>query len=137
MRILSPDLEGWILDYIRSTAVLEGRNVEVDAKFPSEWRVPMERPLIVVREDPARRTSLATFEAGAGISVCTSTRSDTRALSRWLHGVLTDDEIVEASGSPVAAVNHADCASPISVPDEHPVFVQYFTVSYSTVGDWN
>lgn len=50
--------------------------------------------------------------------------------------IMTDDAIVEAVGSPVAAVDWDGCNGPYPVVEELDVARRYGTVQYTVVGSW-
>lgn len=136
-RILPPDMELWLTGYLRATLEADGEDVEVDAKEPDELTTPLERPLIIVRDDSGARTEAITFDRQVGVSVLAGTRTDdreARRLSRLVYAIATDTDIALAVGSPVAAVTGAN--GPYAVAEDQDVSRRYFTVSYSVVGSW-
>lgn len=136
-RILPPDMELWLTGYLRAALEADGEDVEVDAKEPDELVTPLERPLVIVRDDSGSRTEAITFDRQVGISVLAGTRTDdreARRLARLAYAIATDLDIALAAGSPVAAVTGAN--GPYGVADDQDVSRRYFTVSYSVVGSW-
>lgn len=138
-RVLPPDLEVWLVSYVRATITAEGHDVEVDAKEPDELSTPLEVPLIVVRDDSGSKSSAVSFSRQVGISVLAGTRQNDRVareLARLVYAIVTDSEIALAPGSPIAAVNLSDCNGPYAVDDDHDVARRYLTAGYDVVGTW-
>lgn len=136
-RILPPDMELWLTGYLRAALEADGEDVEVDAKEPDELTTPLERPLIIVRDDSGARTEAITFDRQVGVSVLAGTRTDdreARRLARLVYAIATDTDVALAAGSPVAAVTGAN--GPYAVAEDQDVSRRYFTVSYSVVGSW-
>ncbi|CED90261.1 Hypothetical protein AAM4_0366 [Actinomyces succiniciruminis] len=136
-RILPPDMELWLTGYLRAALEADGEDVEVDAKEPDELTTPLERPLIIVRDDSGARTESITFDRQVGVSVLAGTRTDdreARRLARLVYAIATDPDVALAAGSPVAAVTGAN--GPYAVAEDQDVSRRYFTVSYSVVGSW-
>ena len=137
--VVAPDLELWVTQYLRGVLVERGLNVQVSNKEPANLGLPLTRPLVVVRDDSGVRLSQVTFDRSLGVSVLAGTRMNDRAandLARLVQAVLTDDVIVGAEGSPVAAVQWSGCNGPYPVADELDVARRYSTVQYTIVGDW-
>lgn len=138
-RVLPPDLEAWLVGHLRGELAASGVDVEVDNKEPAALGVPLEVPLVVVRDDSGPAESVVTFRRQVGVSVLAGTRQDdgpSRALARLVMAVLTDDAIVLAPGSPVAAVAREDVRGPYPVDDDQDVARRYLTVGYTVVGSW-
>lgn len=137
MRVQPPDVEAWLVPYLRSALVGEG--VEVDNKEPAELRAPLSRPLVVVRDDSGARASLGTFQHQVGISVLAGSRLNdglARRLARVVYAVATDEAIALEPGSPIVSVVFEDCRGPYAVVEDHDVSRQYMTVGYVTAGTW-
>lgn len=138
-RVLPPDLELWLTAYLRDALAAEGLDVEVDSKEPTDLTTPLERPLVVVRDDSGGRTSRVSFSRQVGVSVLAGTRmndSEARHLSLLVYSIATDDEITLAAGSPIAAVISSGCNGPYPVEDAQDVSRRYSTLSYRVVGTW-
>ena len=130
-RVLPPDLELWLTAYLRDALAAEGLDVEVDSKEPTDLTTPLERPLVVVRDDSGGRTSRVSFSRQVGVSVLAGTRmndSEARHLSRLVYSI--------AAGSPIAAVISSGCNGPYPVEDAQDVSRRYSTLSYRVVGTW-
>ena len=111
----------------------------MDSKEPTDLTTPLERPLVVVRDDSGGRTSRVSFSRQVGVSVLAGTRmndSEARHLSRLVYSIATDDEITLAAGSPIAAVISSGCNGPYPVEDAQDVSRRYSTLSYRVVGTW-
>lgn len=138
-RVLPPDVEPWLVSYVRDELAAAGHDVEVDAKEPDDLATPLQTPLVVIRDDSGPMESVVTFSRQVGISVLAGTRqNDTSArdLSRLVFAIVTADEIALAPGSPIASVDHTSCNGPYAVADDHDVARRYLTVAYTAVGSW-
>lgn len=139
MRVTPPDLELWLTGYVRDLAEAEGVDVDVDNKEPAPLAVPLERLLIVIRDDSGPRKSQVTFDRSIGASVLGGTKAapqDANDVARWLAGVLMEDAIVEAPGSPIASVDEDGCNGPYAVTEQLDVARRYMTAGYTVVGSW-
>ena len=137
--VVAPDLELWVTTYLRGVLTGQGLSVQVSNKEPADLTVPLSRPLVVVRDDSGVRLSQVTFDRSLGVSVLEGTRMNDRPandLARLVQAVLTDDAIITAPGSPVAAVQWSGCNGPYPVVDDLDVARRYSTVQYTIVGDW-
>ena len=137
--VVAPDLELWLTGYLRDVLSMDGLDVQVSNKEPANLGLPLTRPLVVVRDDSGVRLSQVTFDRSLGVSVLAGTRLNDRPandLARLVQAVLTDDVIVGAEGSPVAAVQWSGCNGPYPVVDDLDVARRYSTVQYTIVGDW-
>ena len=97
------------------------------------------KPLVVIRDDSGVRLSHVTYDRSVGVSVLAGTRTNDKLagdLARLVMAILTDDAIVEAVGSPVAAVDWDGCNGPYPVVEELDVARRYGTVQYTVVGSW-
>lgn len=138
-RVLPPDVEAWLVTYLRSELATAGRPVEVGNKEPADLQVPLTRPLVVVRDDAGPKSSPVTFDRSVGVSVLGGSRSDdysTKDLARLVFAILTEDAICQAPASPFAAVSWDGCNGPYTVPEDHDVTRCYMTVEYTAVGTW-
>ena len=139
MRVTPPDLELWLTGYVRARAAAEGQTVTVGNKEPDRLSLPLVKPLIVIRDDSGSRLGWTTFDRSIGATVLAGTRQNDRPandLARWLAGVLMDDEIVLAEGSPFASVDWGGCNGPYAVADPLDVARRYMTVQYIASGSW-
>lgn len=135
MVVTPPDLELWLCEHLRRAFP----SVETGNKEPESLRLPLARPLIVVRDDSGFRLSHVTFDRAVGVSVLAGTRSNDRQandLARQVAGVLMDDSIALVNDSPIAAVNWDGCCGPYAVVDKMDVARRYLTVEYTVVGSW-
>ncbi len=139
MRVTPPDLELWLTRYVRALAAAEDQDAEVVAREPDTLKVPLARPLIVLRDDSGARVDLPTFDRSVGFSVLGGTKQAPQPindLARWLAAVLMDDAIVEAPGSPIASVDWDGFNGPYPVNDPLNVARRYGTAQYTVVGSW-
>ncbi|MEI3845210.1 MULTISPECIES: hypothetical protein [unclassified Microbacterium] len=139
MRVTPPDLELWLTGYVRTLAAAEGHDVEVGNKEPVGLKLPLARPLIVIRDDSGTRMNWTTFDRSIGASVLAGSRMNDKPandLARWLAGVLFDDELPLVSGSPIAAVDFDGCNGPYAVTEPLDVARRYMTAQYVVSGSW-
>ena len=137
--VVAPDLELWLTGYLRDVLTVDGLDVQVSNKEPATLKVPLAKPLVVIRDDSGPRRSHVTFDRSLGVSVLAGSRTNDKPandLARLVAAVLMDDAIVDADGSPVAAVVWDGCNGPYPVTDELDVARRYFTVEYTVMGDW-
>ena len=138
-RVTPPDLELWLTGYLRSVLTAEGFVVQVSNKEPTTLQLPLTKPLVVIRDDSGAKLSQVSFDRSVGVSVLAGSRMNDRPandLARAVVAILTDDSIVEAPGSPIAAVVWDGCNGPYAVTEDHDVARRYATVEYVTVGSW-
>ena len=138
-RVTAPDLELWLTGYVRGVLAAEGVTAQVSNKEPSDLVLPLAKPLVVIRDDSGVRLSHVTYDRSVGVSVLAGTRTNDKLagdLARLVLAILTDDAIVEAVGSPVAAVDWDGCNGPYPVVEELDVSRRYGTVQYTVVGSW-
>ena len=138
-RVTAPDLELWLTGYVRGVLAAEGVTAQVSNKEPGDLVLPLAKPLVVIRDDSGVRLSYVTYDRSVGASVLAGTRMDDKLagdLARLVMAILTDDAIVEAVGSPVAAVDWDGCNGPYPVVEELDVARRYGTVQYTVVGSW-
>lgn len=137
--VVAPDLELWLTGYLRDILALDGLDVQVSNKEPATLKVPLSKPLVVIRDDSGPRTSHVTFDRSLGVSVLAGSRTNDKPandLARLVAAVLMDDAIIEATDSPIAAIDWSGCNGPYPVTDELDVARRYMTVQYSVMGDW-
>ena len=139
MRVTPPNTVLWLSGYVRGIAAAEGRSVTVSNKEPATLALPLPKPLIVIRDDSGPRLSHVTFDRSVGASVLAGSRiNDMPAddLAGWLLGVLSDEAIVEAPGSPIASVEWDGFNGPYPVTESLDVARRYMTAQYTVVGTW-
>ena len=139
MRVAAPDLELWFTTFLRAEAQAAGLDVGLDNKEPADLKLPLAKPLIVVRDDSGPRIDYVTFERAVGFSVLAGTRMWTQPandLARWLASVVHDEELALVAGSPIASVDWGGCNGPYPVPDELDVARRYLTGRYVVAGSW-
>jgi hypothetical protein len=137
VRVTPPDLELWLTGYVRARAAAESIDVAITNKEPAELDLPLEKPLIVIRDDSGARLDWTTFDRSIGASVLAgSTRNDQPAnnLARWLAALLFDDDIALVDDSPIAAVEWDGCNGPYAVQESLDVARRYLTAEYTVVG---
>ena len=136
-RVTAPDLELWLTGYVRGVLAAEGVTAQVSNKEPGDLVLPLAKPLVVILDDSGVRLSHVTYDRSVGVSVLAGTRTNDKLagdLARLVMAILTDDAIVEAVGSPVAAVDWDGCNGPYPVVEELDVARRYGTVQYTVVG---
>ncbi|APZ81755.1 hypothetical protein NCPPB3778_11 [Rathayibacter phage NCPPB3778] len=139
MRVTPPDLELWLTGHVRALAASENITALVTNKEPIDLQIPLQRPIIVIRDDSGPRTSHVSFDRSIGFSVIAGTRMNDKPandLARWLSGILFDEEIYSYPNSPIAAVEWGGCNGPYAVYDDMDVARRYGTAQYVTVGSW-
>lgn len=139
MRVTPPDIEDWLTRLVRAQAELAGHDVEVGNKEPASLKLPLQRPLIVIRDDSGPRLSHVTYDRSIGASVLAGSRlddSEANDLARWLAAVLFDDDLPLVDGSPIAAVVWDGCNGPYPVPESLDVARRYMTAQYVAAGSW-
>ncbi|WP_223149220.1 hypothetical protein [Changpingibacter yushuensis] len=135
----APDMELWLCAYLRSVLADEGVDAQVSNKEPDSLKLPLSKPLVVIRDDSGTRQSAVTFDRSIGVSILAGTRQDDKAsndLARRIAGILSDDEIAMVPGSPIAAVDWDGCNGPYAVTETLNVARRYLTVQYTVVGSW-
>lgn len=138
-RVTPPDLEMWLSSYLRSTLAADGFDVQVSNKEPADLRLPLKKPLVVIRDDSGNRMSHVSFDRSIGVSVLAGSRMNdlpANTLARTVSAILTDDDIVHAGGSPIAAIEWGGCNGPYPVAESLDVARRYLTVQYTVVGSW-
>lgn len=139
MRVVPPDLELWMTDYVRREASAAQILVDVSNKEPTDLKLPLRRPLIVIRDDSGTRLDWTTFDRSLGASVLAGTRTNDKPandIARWLAGLMFDDAIPLVQGSPIAAVEWGGCNGPYAVPENLDVARRYLTAQYVAAGSW-
>lgn len=138
-RVTAPDMEMWVVNYLRATLTAEGESVQVSNKEPASLSLPLTKPLIVVRDDSGPRASHVTFDRSLGVNVLAGTRLNDLAantLARKVMAILTDEAIIEAPGSPIASIEWDGCNGPYPVTENLDVARRYGTVQYTVIGSW-
>lgn len=137
--VTAPDLEMWLANYLRAALTRMGESVQVSNKEPADLKLPLARPMVVVRDDSGARESHVTFDRSVGVSVLAGTRMNdlpANTLARKVMAVLSDDELAFVDGSPVASVEWDGCNGPYPVVEQLDVARRYLTVQYTVVGSW-
>lgn len=132
--VLVPDLELWLTQYLRRRLAGEyGQAVQVSNKEPATLALPLSTPLIVIRSDGGTPQSWISWDWSVGVSVLAGSRTNDKPcsdLARLTFGLLTDPNIWDYSGSPVARVNLESCLTPVPVVETLDVARRYMTVDY-------
>lgn len=139
MRVEPPDLELWLTDYVRTAALAAGHDIDVDRVEPSELTLPLERPLIVIRDDSGSRIDHTTFDRSIGATVLAGSRRDVKDandLARWLAGLLLDDALPLVEGTPIVSVDWDGSNGPYAVLETLDVARRYLTAQYVVAGSW-
>ncbi len=134
-RVTPPDLEDWLTGYLRS----EFPEAQVGNKEPSDLgkRLPLAKPVIVVRDDSGPRLDYTTFDRSVGVSVLAGSRANDKPandLARSVAAVLFDLAIATAPGSPIASVDMGGCNGPYPVVETLDVARRYMTAQYTVIG---
>lgn len=138
-RVVAPDLELWLANHLRTVVGDEYGPVQVSNKEPASLKLPLQRPLIVIRDDSGPRLSHVTFDRSLGVSVLAGTKQADKPandLARLVMAVLMDEEIIHAPESPIASIQWSGCNGPYPVQDALDVARRYLTVQYHIVGSW-
>lgn len=139
MRVLAPDLEMWFTGLLRTELAAVDVDAEVGNKEPDDLRVPLARPLIIVRDDSGPRRDWTTFGRSLGFTVLAGTRQNDKPandLARLVAAIAHDTALVDAPGSPIAAVVLDGCRGPYAVSDSLDVARRYLTGQYVATGSW-
>lgn len=139
MRVTPPALEMWLTGYVRDLAATEGKSVSVSNKEPDTLRVPLAKPLIVIRDDSGSRLGWTTFDRSIGATVLAGTRQNDKPaddLAQWLAAVLMDDAIILAPGSPITSIEWDGCNGPYAVSEPVDLARRYSTIQYVVTGSW-
>lgn len=137
--VTPPDLEHWLSGYVRARAAANGLVLAAGNKEPPNLALPFLRPLVVIRDDTGPRLSPVTFDRSVGVTVLAGSRLNDKPandIARWLSGVMMDDAIIEAPGSPIASIEYDAANGPYAVPEPLDVARRYLTVGYTVVGTW-
>ena len=139
MRVTPPDLEQWLTRYVREQALAAGHLVDVSNKEPADLKLPVKRPLIVIRDDSGTRLDYTTFDRSIGASVLGwSKQNDAPAntLARWLAALLHDSDLPLVDGTPIVSVEWDGCNGPYPVTETLDVARRYLTAQYVVAGSW-
>lgn len=139
MRVQPPDLELWLTAHIRAEALEAGLEVDIGRVEPADLELPLHRPLIVIRDDSGPRLDYSTFERSIGATVLAGSKRNIEPaleVSRWLAGLLMDEELSLVDDSPVAAVVWNGCNGPYAVNETLDVARLYLTAQYVVSGSW-
>lgn len=135
--VTPPDMELFLTGYLRERLRDRGMAIQVSNKEPDSLKLPLTKPLIVVRDDGGLQESRISYQASIGVSVLAGTRKNDRAandLARIVYAILTNTEIVYAPGSPITVVDVEGCTRPVPVVESLDVSRRYMTLSYGAVG---
>jgi hypothetical protein len=140
-RVTPPDLEMFLTGWLRAQLAGEGQNVRVTNKEePDSLQLPLPKPVVVIRDDSGAKGDLVTFDRSVGVSVYAGeSRQDTKPatdLARLVAGILSDWEIVNAPGSPIAAVTDDGWFGPYLVDEQLDCAKAYLTGEYVVVGSF-
>lgn len=144
-RVTRPDMELWWTTYVRACAAVDGLDVAVGNKEPTDLRVPLARPIIVIRDDGGPRLSHITFDHSVGASVLAGSRLNDKIANdtaRWLAAVMHDIELPTLSmptpvaPTPIVAVEIEGCNGPIAVTESLDVARRYITGQYTIAGTY-
>lgn len=139
-RVTPPDLELFLTGWLRSQLANEGQNVRVGNKEPESTDLPLTKPVVVIRDDSGPKGDLVTFDRSIGVSVYAGDhKQDTKPatdLARLVVAILTDWAIVDAPGSPIAAVTDDGWLGPYLVAEQLDCAKAYLTGEYVVVGSF-
>lgn len=137
--VIPPDLEAFLVRYLAAALAARGVDAIVSTHEPAGQGLPLERPLVVIRDDGGPQTSALTFSRAVGVSVLGGARQDekaTRDLAALVYGLGSSLDIVEAEGSPIAAVNFdGGNLGPYREPEPGDVARFYLSLEFSVVGE--
>lgn len=131
---MRPDVELWLCSYLRGLFP----DCEVGNREPDGLRLPMVRPLIVVRDDGGGGLEAPTLDCSVGVSVLWGSVGNPGRLpllARRVAGALHSDAIAVAPGSPIAAVVRDGCFGPVAVDEQMDVSRRYVVAQYVIVED--
>ena len=131
---LPPDIEDYLTRWLRGRIP----DISVGNKEPLKLATPLEKPIVVVRDDSGTRTGLVTWDRSVGVSILAGSKSYDKPandLARLVYAHLTDDTITDAPGSPIAAILDDGCTGPYAVQDDQDVARRYMTIEYSVTGE--
>lgn len=137
--VTPPDLEMWLGSYVRACATRDGHTIEVGNKEPADLKLPLQKPLVIIRDDSGPRLDLTTFDRSIGASVLAGSLVDDKPandLARWLAGILFDANLPLVNGSPIASVEWGGCNGPYAVTENLDVARRYLTAQYIVTGSW-
>lgn len=135
--VTPPDMEIFLTGYLRECLRDRGMAIQVSNKEPDNLKLPLAKPLIVVRDDGGLQESRISYQANIGVSVLAGTRKNDRAaneLARIAYAILTNPEIVSAPDSPITVVDIEGCTRPVPVIEDLDVSRRYMTLTYGAVG---
>lgn len=135
--VLPPDLEAWLCDYLRDKLEPSYSTILVHVREPDDYNGSY--PLVVVRDDGGSQSNRVLFDRSIGITVRYSSRSapgPCRDLAARIYGLLTDPEICELDGSPIAAVEEDGCNGPYFVAEDANIARCYLTLEFSAIGEF-
>jgi len=137
-RVAPADLERWLTSYLRTELAALALAADVGNKEP-DTLTATSPPLVVVRADLGAKRSAVSFDASVGYSVLAGTRkhdAPANDLVRIVYGIVTDDAMLVAPGSPFASIDAERITGPYAVQEPQDKARRYFTVPYVTVGTW-
>lgn len=133
----------WLVDYLRAELHAAGHlcsvgNKEHPATGPNALKLPLVKPVVIVRDDSGNRLDWTTFDRSVGVSVLwgQSKQDDKPAndLARLVMSIISDDTLALVDGSPIAYVNYDGCNGPYPVAEELDCARRYMTAQYTVVG---
>lgn len=139
MRVIPPDLELWLAGYIHAEAEAEGLVLRIVNSEPTPLSLPLDAPLVVIRETDGSRIDWTTFERSVSVAVLAGGRddpADARNVARWLAGVLFDEELPFVEGTPITAVDFDGCLGPVAATEPLDVSRRVLTAHYVVTGTW-
>lgn len=139
MRVTPPDLEAWFTALLRTEVRTAGVNADVGNKEPDTLRVPLTRPLIIVRDDSGPRADWTTFDRSLGFTILAGTRQNDKLandLARLVASIVHDADLPLLDDSPIAAVDFTGCNGPYAVSESLDVARRYLTGQYVATGSW-
>lgn len=141
--VLPPDVLTFLIPHVQEAADndLFGVSLEIGDAVPTDFELPVATPLLmplaVFRDDGASPASSITFAWTGAVTVYANSKLESRQVARGLYGFLSADLLAEIVDSPITAVDLEMFNGPYEIPDAQPVPAYYFTIAYSTVGDWD
>ena len=135
--VLPPDLEAWLCDYLRDQLEPSYSTILVSNREPDDS--DGSYPLVVVRDDGGSQSNRVLFDRSIGVTVRYGPRAapgDCRDLAARIYGLLTDPDICQIGGSPIAGIEEDGCNGPYFVAEDANIARCYLTLEFSIIGEF-
>lgn len=137
--VTPPDVELALTGYLRDALKRAGKQVQVSNKEPADLKLPLKKPLVVVRDDGGTQKSRISYTSRVGVTVLAGTRRNDKEandLARLVYGILADPDIALDETMPFCSVDFPACTTPTAVIDNLDVARRYMTCEYIIVGEF-